>query len=142
MKVIRISDVIHEHLKQEAKREGRTLQWVVEERLAQPKSSMNTINMRGNDSVVWETGTPPVVSEGKGSTELTIPVTLPNKSKMSVFPRTPQQVAKEAYALKNQLEAERKGNAENQDPDYWDDFNERYKQIDELWKEYHQLRGE
>lgn len=33
MKVIRISDAVHEHLKQVAKREGRTLQWVVEQRL-------------------------------------------------------------------------------------------------------------
>lgn len=33
MKVIRISDVVHEHLKKEAKAEGRTLQWLVENKL-------------------------------------------------------------------------------------------------------------
>lgn len=33
MKRLYISDVVHEHLKREAVREGRTLQWVVEERL-------------------------------------------------------------------------------------------------------------
>lgn len=34
MKRIYISDIVHEHLKKEARREGRTLQWVVENRLA------------------------------------------------------------------------------------------------------------
>lgn len=33
MKVIRMSDAIHEQLKREAKAEGRTLQWVVENKL-------------------------------------------------------------------------------------------------------------
>ena len=33
MKRIYISDAVHEHLKQQAKRDGRTLQWVVESRL-------------------------------------------------------------------------------------------------------------
>ena len=33
MKVLRIADAIHEQLKKEAKAEGRTLQWVVENKL-------------------------------------------------------------------------------------------------------------
>lgn len=33
MKRIYISDMVHEQLKREAKREGRTLQWVVEQKL-------------------------------------------------------------------------------------------------------------
>lgn len=39
MKVIRISDIVHEQLKKEAKQQGRTLQWLVEERLTTPSAS-------------------------------------------------------------------------------------------------------
>lgn len=44
MKVIRISDIVHEQLKREAKAEGRTLQWVVENKLTAetPPSPKNT----------------------------------------------------------------------------------------------------
>ncbi len=43
MKRIYISDVIHQHLKREAQAEGRTLQWVVEDRLTRetPPSPKN-----------------------------------------------------------------------------------------------------
>lgn len=50
MKVIRISDAVHEHLKQEAKREGRTLQWVVEQRLTEDRgTSADPINFGAPD---------------------------------------------------------------------------------------------
>ena len=44
MKVIRISDIVHEQLKREAKADGRTLQWLVERKLTGeiPPSPKNT----------------------------------------------------------------------------------------------------
>lgn len=58
-----------------------------------------------------------------------------------VSARTPADVLKEIDTLKATLEAEKAENELNQDPDYWADFNKRYKQIDELWAEYHRLKG-
>ncbi len=58
MKVIRIADVIHEQLKREARSEGRTLQWVVENKLTgntpspkntEPKTFTDDFNLPGAD---------------------------------------------------------------------------------------------
>lgn len=48
-------------------------------------------------------------------------------------------VYKEAYDLKDQLEAERSSSV-NQDPDYWDDFNKRYAKVQELFDEAARLK--
>ena len=58
-----------------------------------------------------------------------------------IIAKTPSDILKEIDALKATLEAEKAENELNQDPDYWADFNVRYKKLDELWAEYHRLKG-
>lgn len=56
MKVIRISDALHQQLKKDAKNDGRTLQWLVEDRLSgRTRATGLTLSDRNNH---WET-TPP-----------------------------------------------------------------------------------
>lgn len=57
-------------------------------------------------------------------------------------PRTYRDVYADIKALEESLSKERQENEFNQDPEFWDTFNEKEKKKQELWEEYHRLKGE
>ena len=58
MKVLRISDPLHQHLKSEAKKQGRTLQYLAEERLWQtPAPAVKNVPTLKTTPAIGATGT-------------------------------------------------------------------------------------
>lgn len=79
MKVLRVSDIIHKQLKQEAKDEGRTLQWWVEHKLTVPTASTKDSILYATSTDKWDT-VPPVHVEMKESPDAFIqPLTAADK---------------------------------------------------------------
>lgn len=112
MKRLYISEVIHEHLKKEAKRRGRTLQWVVEERLTNDSSTHVFIDT-------------PVSTEVKES---------PAPTK-----RTKKVVLKEINTAKDYIKDLENQTVTNQDPDLLEVIEEEKALYQGLLNEYNKL---
>lgn len=125
MKRIYISDVVHEELKKEAQNQGRTLQWLVEERLVQKPHEP----MGGH---VYTIPSPDKARPGKEGNEV---ITIPPPIQQT---RTTALVYQEITRYKAEL-AERL--------EYCQDYDERTKieqegkdTLDALWVEYNELK--